>query len=707
MNSGNSSVTVIVVVVLVVLCFCLCIAMLCLGGIAFSIFSVESSMDPWSSGVESATPVVIRPTAQPTQAASGSLDPLPDEPEIPDLNPKPTTEVQPPSTQPEILYVPVDTLKTLEDTIVPVNDLLELAERLEGKHDIPTTVDAPAVPYQVGDSETFWVTNVDTNETSQIEAILRFATEHAYFWIQAGTSFDEDDLEALASTFEDEIYPTNREFFGSEWSPGVDGDPHLYIIFARDLGYSLAGYFSSADEYHPLAHEYSNAHETFMLNADNVGLDEEFTYGVLAHEFQHMIHWYQDRNESSWLNEGFSELAAFLNGYDAGGFDYLYTSDPDLQLNDWPNDSSATSPHYGASFLFVTYFLDRFGEMATKALVGNPANDMVSVDEVLTSQDIIDPATSQPITADDVFLDWAITNYLHDENIADGRFTYYNYPFAPQADATETIRSCGEGLITRDVRQYGVDYVRITCDGDYALHFEGSIQTGVLPAEPYSGSYAVWSNKGDESDMTLTRTFDFSDQEGPLTLTFWTWYDLEEDYDYLYLESSTDGESWEILQTPSGTDDDPSGNSYGWGYNGLSGGNGSWIQEEVDLSQYAGQKIQIRFEYVTDAAVNGEGLLLDDIAIPEVGYFNDFESDSDEWEAAGFVRIQNVLPQTYRLALISLGDQTTVEYLTLAADNTAEIPISIGGEVDEVVLVVTGTTRFTRQPAAYRFEFLP
>ena len=117
--------------------------------------------------------------------------------------------------------------------------------------------------------------------------------------------------------------------------------------------------------------------------------------------------------------------------------------------------------------------------------------------------------------------------------------------------------------------------------------------------------------------------------------------------------------------------------------------------------------MQIRFEYVTDAAVNGEGLLLDDIAIPEIGYFNDFESDSDDWQAAGFVRIQNILPQTYRVALISKGNQTVVDYITLTPDNVAEIPISIGGEVDEVILVVTGTTRYTRQPAAYRFEFLP
>jgi len=262
-------------------------------------------------------------------------------------------------------------------------------------------------------------------------------------------------------------------------------------------------------------------------------------------------------------------------------------------------------------------------------------------------------------------------------------------------------------MFTRDVHQYGVDYVRITCDGDYTINFEGSIQTGVLPEDAHSGNFAVWSNKGDESDMTFTRTFDFTDHNSPLTLSFWTWYDLEEDYDYLYLEASTDGESWQILTTPAGTDDDPSGNSYGWGYNGLSGGSGVWIQEEIDLSQFAGQEVQIRFEYVTDAAVNGEGLLLDDIAIPEIGYFNDFESDTDDWNAAGFVRIQNILPQTYEVALISYGNETTVDYVTLTTDNTAQIPISIGDDVDEVVLVVTGTTRYTRQPAAYRFEFQP
>ena len=209
-----------------------------------------------------------------------------------------------------------------------------------------------------------------------------------------------------------------------------------------------------------------------------------------------------------------------------------------------------------------------------------------------------------------------------------------------------------------------------------------------------------WSNRGDESDMTLTREFDFTNTSGPINMSFAMWYDLETDYDYVFLEASTDGKTWEILTTPSGTDKDPSGNSYGWGYNGQTN---DWKNEEVDLSKFAGKKVQIRFEYVTDAALNGEGFLLDDVRVEAINYQSDFEADNGGWEGAGFVRVENVLPQTYRLALVVKGDTTTVTQIQLNPDQTADIPLSLkSGE--EALLVVTGTTRFTRLPAAYQIE---
>ncbi len=598
--------------------------------------------------------------------------------------------------------VPLDTLSILQNTIVPINEPRDLAERLSGVSDIPDTF--PSGPFDVGASKDFWVTNVDTNENFQITATLRYVTPSAYFWIENGVNYNERELRELAEAFDTKIYPTNREFFGPESNPGIDEDERIYVLYASGLGSSLAGYFSSADAAHPLAHEYSNAHEMFLFNSDTVRFDEQFTYGVLAHEFQHMIHWYQDRNETSWLNEGFSELATLLNGYNAGGFDYAFIGDPDLQLNDWPNDSSSTTPHYGASFLFTAYFLDRFGDDATQALVRHPENGLDSVDAVLREINAIDPLTGELIQADELFVDWVVANYLGDDRVSDGRYAYKLYSGAPQASATETVSDCPSTLDGRTVKQYGTDYIQITCEGDFTLRFEGATQTRLLPAsaDAYSGLYAFWSNKGDESNMTLTREFDFTDVSGPLEISYQTWYDLEEDYDYLYLVASTDnGETWQIVLTPSGTAEDPSGNSYGWGYNGTTN---AWIQETVDLSQFAGQKVLLRFEYVTDAAVNGEGLLLDDISIPAIDYFSDFETDDGGWQAAGFARVQNLLPQTFRLALIYKGENIRVENITLPADQAIEIPLSIGGDVDEIILTVSGTTRFTREVGAYSVE---
>jgi hypothetical protein len=390
-----------------------------------------------------------------------------------------------------------------------------------------------------------------------------------------------------------------------------------------------------------------------------------------------------------------------LNGYDIGGFDWLYSMDPDLQLNDWPNDPSATTPHYGAGFLYVNYFLDRFGEEATQALVKDPENGLDSVDNVLRQIDATDPSTGQPIGADDVFIDWAVTNYLLDGSVGDGRFVYNNYLSAPQTSPTESVYECQGEPIGRTVKQYGVDYILINCSGDYTLRFEGSTIARLLPEDPYSGSYAFWSNKGDESDMTLTREFDFTGVSGSIDFTFQTWYDLEEDYDYLYFEVSEDGERWQIITTPSGTAEDPSGNSYGWAYNGVTGG---WMQETIDLSQYAGKKVFLRFEYVTDAAVNGEGMLIDDVAVDAIGYFSDFETDDGGWIPDGFVRVQNALPQTFRLALIEEGTATTVEMIQLDEDQTVEIPLSITGDVNSATLVVGGTTRFTREAGSYTIE---
>jgi immune inhibitor A len=688
-----------------VLLLIICTVCLCIAFAAYLLFNAQGQFSSLSPSLTiTPTPLVIRPpldietdTGYPTQ---GPLNPV--------ITPQTDEQQVVRPTLSGSLYF-TETLSILENTSIPLNDPIELAQRLGGIDSIPQTLEPPDAPYQIGMRELFWVGNMDNNTASQVTAVLRYITDHSYFWIEEGLDYNEDELRELAQAFETHIYPTTRDFFGSEWTPGIDGDPHLYILYARDLGENLAGYFSATDEYPPQVHEYSNGHEMFFFNADVISLGEPYTYGVLAHEFQHMILWNRDRNEASWINEGFSELAAFLNGYFEGSFVRQYTLHPDTQLNDWPDHLSTTATNYGASFLFINYFMDRFGAESVQAIIAHPEDGFSGIDAVLAQSPVYDPLRGKDISTDEVYLDWTIATYLNDPEAGDGRYAYSSYSQVPQPSQAERIHSCHTGDLTRDVAQYGVDYIRITCDGEHTLHFEGSIQVNLLPTDPHSGSYAFWSNKGDEAEMTLTRQFDFRTLSAPLSLNYWTWYDIEADYDYLYLMASTDAENWQILRTPSGTAEDPSGNSFGWAYNGVSGGTlpAEWIQETIDLSQFAGETVYLRFEYLTDAAVHGEGLLLDDISIPQAGYFSDFENDDGGWVSDGWVRVQNNLPQTFQLALISFGESTSVEYLPLGEEVTYDIPISIGGDVDEVVLVVTGTTRYTRQRAAYRFSVNP
>ncbi len=382
-------------------------------------------------------------------------------PAVSTVTPVPTVQINRPPTN----TISPETVTTLGQALVPENDPYELACRLKGVCNVSKTVQDKS--YKLGDQEKFWILNEDTTTFRQITATLQYVTPHSYFWAENGAQFNKNDMKKLMDTFENKIYPKDREFFGSEWTPGVDNDPHIFIIYASNIGSNIAGFFDSSDEYNPAVKDHSNAHEDFVFSTSQ-SLSDEYTYATLAHEFVHMIQFPTDRNDVSWINEGFAEVGSFLNGYYSPGADYLYAQNPDLQLNTWVDSSSPDfGAHYGQAFLFLSYFLDRFGEDATKALTDNPMNDLPSVDDTLAKLHITDKQTGKQITADDVFMDWADALYLKDGNIGDGRYTYHNYTNAPQTSATDTIDSCPQSKMDRTVNQYGIDYIKITCSGNY------------------------------------------------------------------------------------------------------------------------------------------------------------------------------------------------------------------------------------------------
>ena len=181
------------------------------------------------------------------------------------------------------------------------------------------------------------------------------------------------------------------------------------------------------------------------------------------------------------------------------------------------------------------------------------------------------------------------------------------------------------------------------------------------------------------------------------------WHDIEDGWDYGYVEVSDDGgRTWHILEGQHTSDDDVSGNAYGPGYTGRSG---EWKQESIDLTPFAGGAALVRFEYVTDDAVYRDGFMVADVSVPQL----DDDVDRSQWMSEGFTLARASLPQRFVVQIIAIGPdgEYEVSRLDLDGDNFGETTLSgLDAPGSEVVIVVSPTTPDTRHEAKYTLEFL-
>jgi len=152
------------------------------------------------------------------------------------------------------------------------------------------------------------------------------------------------------------------------------------------------------------------------------------------------------------------------------------------------------------------------------------------------------------------------------------------------------------------------DYQTVTDSGNTLDNFDSEGFTVSMsryhstPSSFYSGTASNLYNKLELAASMFVSTGD--------TLKFWTFYDIEEDWDYAYVEVSTDGVAYVSIEGNITTTFNPNGSNRGHGITGTSSG---WVEGMFDLSDYAGQEITIRLTYKTDSYVNEEGIYFDDI----------------------------------------------------------------------------------------------
>jgi immune inhibitor A len=591
--------------------------------------------------------------------------------------------------------IPSDMSAALLAKSLPEADIFDLTRRMRGKDGQPAGEFQPVrtspLVENVGTQLPFWTYDFAAKKPTRITATLRIVTENAKWWVQDDVQVDLEQLRASANTFETRIYPTTRRLYGEEWTPGIDSDPRVNILLARIPG-AAAGYFNSSDELPLWVNEYSSEREMMYINSLAARPGTPYLSSVVAHEFCHMIQYGKRARSAVWFNEGQAQLCELANGYPVSHAQ-TFLQLPDTQLNDWP-ELEQSQAHYGLSYLFLEFARQQAGgDELINAFMKEGIDTPADLDAVLRSRG--------QRGLEDLFLDFVAANAF----IGTSAEPRYSYPSGlaarTPAGPTDQDRVAIGGTLRSSTHEYAARYVELP-RASMKIRFEGPLQTKLLATDPPSGRAMWWSDRADGLDSTLTRTVDLRGATRPM-LSYSTWFEIEKDYDYAYVAVSTDGGArWTTLAAPATTTEDPNKVNLGHGYTDNSGGGRtpSWIRQEVDLSAYAGKEIQLRFEYVTDGALNLHGIAIDDIAI--TGVLNDDAESDNGWKAEGFVRSTNLVSQRFAVQLLrfTANGATTVERRSIDA-GTLELDVDTSGDRRPPLLAVTGFAVRTTQPVPF------
>lgn len=610
------------------------------------------------------------------------------------------------------------TIAEIAAMTLPREDLVDLAMRFRGVTPLQAEVSCPtlAPEYEIGATRAFTLSNQDNNEQFGITAELQHKTPHVYMWVQTAprrVQLNQAKLRRAAEDFDRSIYPITRDFFGEEEAPGVDCDPRVNVLHATGVGSTVGGYFSSVDAYPRAVRRDSNEGQIFVMHAErgyNGSDPGSTTYmSTLAHEFQHMISSANAHAPELWLEEGAAQLAERLNGYgDSVTTMYEYAAQPEAQLTTFSGTTAGSNGvHYGGGYLFWSYLYDRFGAETTREMARSPERSRPALMRVLAESGVTNPDTGKPFTFEELFADFVVANYMGRAKIepSGNRYNYATIDVPPMS-TRETLDRADYPFNTRDaLSQFGTHYYALTGNRPVVIDFSGSNSVRLLPTADPDGAF-WWSNRGDESNPRLTREVDLTGVNAA-TLNYRAWYRLEKDYDYAYVSVSEDGGmTWQLLRPPSCTTDDPQSANLGCGYNDVSGGarEPKWIEESADLTPYAGKKVLLRFEMVTDAGLNREGLAIDNIEIPEIGFKDDGSVDAG-WTSEGWVRVQNTLPQSWQVQLIVTERDGRPSLVRLPLDdNSGRYELKLGAEARSAILAISPITPLTTEPGGYELS---
>jgi hypothetical protein len=267
------------------------------------------------------------------------------------------------------------------------------------------------------------------------------------------------------------------------------------------------------------------------------------------------------------------------------------------------------------------------------------------------------------------------------------------------------------------------DFLKVTDPNDsfpqFASRPVAEYQSGLSgPFDPHTGQSFMWSDRADEAYKRLTRTITVPD--GGATLSFWTSFNLEQDFDYLIVEAHTVGQDdWTTLPDQNGlTTNDLSNDQSctgGWSnpadaanvlhpflthyqkfdpatgtcasngttgeWNAANGSSSGWQQMQLDLSAYAGKQVEVSITTVSDWGFQQfPGVFIDDIETSTGEGNTSFEDDTmGGWSVAGAPQDDEGIEGPNRNDWVRRGGLGIKEGAVVATDDTLYMGFGLEG----------------------------
>jgi hypothetical protein len=307
---------------------------------------------------------------------------------------------------------------------------------------------APSAVPEVGDTRAFHVWAGSTYE--DVTAQARYVGDEAVIYIDLNApsgGFNVLDIQEFAARFDDVIYPEDTSTFGSP--SDLDGNERVIILFTpvvnglteRGASGFVGGFFFGNDLLPD--NNNSNAGEIFYaLVPDPTGRFSDprtkdavlsVVPAVLAHEFQHMIHFNQrylaldGGQEALWLSESLAQMAEEIvaRAYDDLGDDAsaeMFRSGARIRARRYLADTGSASlivttgqgslTERGAGFLHLLYLTDHEGPELLGRLTRTTRTGVANVEAQI--------GRAWP----DILADWWAATDLDGSGVESGRLAY-------------------------------------------------------------------------------------------------------------------------------------------------------------------------------------------------------------------------------------------------------------------------------------------